>query len=356
MKLLIVNLMQIGDLVLTTPIFHALKDKYPDLFLAAAVNAQFADLVKFNPYLNQLFEIDKHSLRNFCSDLKAIRACHFDLLINLNDSERASALAILSGAKRIVGYAKPPFTFFFNETVPNLKRSIHQVDSHFNVLSCAGFTNLVNFGLEIFTPPNLSIPIEIPSHSKLIALNIGASWSSKRWPFNFFAQLANDLIQRGFTIAFLGSRADLPLVNQCLNLIPSKENTLVCTGRFNLLQLAAFFDNCHLLITNDSGPMHIAAARNLPTVSIFGSSPVIGFAPLLHSHTLIKSPAPCHPCYKHSCPLQGDSYMRCMKSITPDIVLKYSLELLSTFGQPAKDLPRIQGAYDCKVIDLAKQK
>ncbi|MBD3878238.1 MAG: glycosyltransferase family 9 protein [Quinella sp. 1Q5] len=352
MKILIVNLMQIGDLVLTTPVFRAIKSAYPDSFLAVAVNLQFADLVKFNPFLNRIFTVDKHSLKSFLHTVNDIRKEHFDLCLNLNRSERASALAALSGAKRICGYAKPGFSLFFDSVSPNLKRVIHQVQSHFKVLVAAGFAPLPIPKSDVFlgdTHLNISLP------NNIVAFNVGASWPSKRWLPEFFAYVANQLICRGFTVAFLGSNADALIVKQVTNLISPSLRLLVFTGKFSLLQLAAFFDHCRLLISNDSGPLHIAAARNLPAVSIFGSSPVIGFKPWLYSHFLIKSPAPCHPCYLQNCPLQGKDCLRCMKLISPEVVLKYSLELLSSFDKPAKDLPQIQGAYDCKVIDLAKQ-
>ena len=105
--------MQIGDLVLTTPVFRAIKSAFPNHFLAAAVNKDFADLIRFNPFLDNIFQIDKHSLKSFISSIQAIRQAHFNLTINLNQSERASSLAILSGADNIVGYAKPPFSLFF---------------------------------------------------------------------------------------------------------------------------------------------------------------------------------------------------------------------------------------------------
>ncbi|MBQ3444246.1 MAG: glycosyltransferase family 9 protein [Selenomonadaceae bacterium] len=352
MKILVVNLMQIGDLVLTTPVFRAIKSAYPTSFLAAAVNHDFAQLLQFNPFINQLFTLDKRSLASFIKTVKDIRNRHFDLCINLNRSERACAIAALSGAKRIVGYAKPLFYPFFNTVCPNLKRSIHQIVSHFRVLDAAGLSCYPIPQSDVFIG-NTSLNLHLPNN--IVAFNVGASWPSKRWLPNSFATVAQALIDRGFFVAFLGSKADIPIVDQCLAAIPDRRNVLVFTGNFSLLELAAFFDHCRLLITNDSGPLHIAAARNLPAVSIFGSSPVTGFAPRLHSHALLQSPASCHPCFLHRCPLKGDNYMRCMKLISPEVVLKYSLELLSTFDKPAKDLPHIQGAYDCRVIDLAKQ-
>lgn len=360
MKILVVNFMQIGDLILTTPVFRALRNACPDAFLAAAVNKAFAELVSNNPCLNQVFQLDKSSWKSFFSLLRQVRALHFDLCINLNRSERASAFAALSGAKSIIGYAKPPFSFLFNEVLINKNQEMHQVFAHFRVLNVAGFTDLKHNGLEIFLPKTATdfasnfFCKHFPANAKVIAFNIGASWSSKRWPPHYFAQVAESFLMRGFHVVFLGSKSDLPLVNLCTSLIINKSNLHIFTGRFSLIQLAAFFDHCYLLITNDSGPMHIAVARNLPSVSVFGSSPVTGFFPFANNHYLIKSPAPCHPCRNHSCKLLNDDFMTCMFSVPPSVVFFFSLLLLSSGGFPDKKSPQPPCDYYCNVVHLDK--
>lgn len=331
MKILIVNLMQIGDLVLTTPVFRALKSAHPDFFLAAAVNKNFAELVRFNPFLNQVFEVDKSSWTNSLKVIRAIRAGHFDLCINLNRSERACAAATLSGATRIVGYAKPPFSLFFDTVCPNLKRSVHQVISHFKVLDAAGF-HLPLAKSDVFIGNTTLEPLP----DNIIAFNVGASWPSKRWLPCYFASVANHFLNRGFHVAFLGSKADSPIVDECLAFIPDKSNVLVLTGKLSLLELAAFFDKCRLLVSNDSGPLHIAAARDCPAVSIFGSSPTIGFAPWNHNHVIIKSPAPCHPCYQHSCPTD----FKCMSLIRAEEVIKEAEGKVKRVGRGKEEKKR----------------
>lgn len=314
--------MQIGDLVLTTPVFRAIKTAHPDCYLAAAVNQDFADLVKFNPFIDSLFTVDKRSLKSLASTIRDIRRVRFDLCINLNRSERASAIAALSGANRIVGYSKPGFSLAFDTVCPNLKRVMHQIYSHFKVLDAAGFGNLTIPSPEVFIG-NTRLNLHLPDN--LVAFNVGASWASKRWLPSYFANVACQLLSRGFHVAFLGSKADIPIVDECLAAIPDKRNVLVLTGKLSLLELAAFFDYCRLLITNDSGPMHIAAARNCPAVAIFGSSPTVGFTPWHPRHFVIKATVPCHPCYNHSCP-RGD--LLCMKSISPQLVLDNANTLL----------------------------
>lgn len=356
MNILIINFMQIGDLMLTTPVFHALKLHDPNCNIALAADARFRDLVRHNPFINQFFFHDKRSLKDLLGIIRDVRHHHFDFCINLHRNERASALAAASGANRIIGYSKPGFSLAFDSVVPNLKNQMHQVYSHFNVLGKAGFHNLFNPGLELFIPDDISVDMNrfwyehFNQNDKVVAFNVGASWPSKRWLPEYFAQCADTLIESGFHAAFLGSADDLPIVNSCVSFMHHKPH--IFTGQFSLLQLAAFFDHCRLLITNDSGPMHIAVARNLPLVTVFGSSPVIGFYPFNSNDFLIKSPVHCHPCFNHLC--NNNIPMACMKAVTPDIALKYSFELLDKYGQSAKDIPRVYGDYDCKIVELDK--
>lgn len=154
MKILVINLMQIGDLVLTTPVFRALRNACPDAFIAAAVNKQFAELVLHNPCINHFFLIDKASHRSFLHNLKLARSFHFDIALNLNRSERAQAFAVLSNSRSLFGYASFPFSIAFSKVIPNRKRIMHQVFAHFQILFAAGFLKLKHNGLEIFAPNN----------------------------------------------------------------------------------------------------------------------------------------------------------------------------------------------------------
>lgn len=331
MKILIVNLMQIGDLVLTTSVFEALRKKFPNAFIAAAVNKSFAQLVDYNPFLDRVFHVDKSSWRNFFTNLSEIRALEFDFAFNFNRSERASALAALSNAKRIAGYSKPGFALMFSRVDLNLNRQMHQVFSNFHVLNNAGL-DVEPCRTFINVPDDISKRVHnlwlkhFNQNDNVIAFNVGASWASKRWLPQYFAQLANMLTLRNYHIAFVGSKADLPIVNECLSFISDKRNVHVFTGKFSLLELTAFFDHCNLIVTNDSGPMHIAVARNRPTLSFFGSSPVTGFYPFHSDSVLLKSKAPCHPCYKHSCPRRD---LLCMALIRPQLAFLAAIFILS---------------------------
>ena len=373
-KILVINLMHLGDLMLVTPILRTLRTNFPDAEISLLADKKLADLVKLNKNLTDCIFLDKkgadNNFFNFAKFIFRLREKNFDLVINLHRNERASALAAFSGGKKIVGYSKSIFSIFFDKVLPNpsiaqlkptyIPGSQHQVKSHFDVLKAIGIENIDDGGLEMWVDDAEKISAEkvlaenFPADTKVVALNIGASWLTKRWIDTYFAEVADNLIGRGYGIAFLGGTMDTEIVNACVEQMREKNNSLlkIFTGKFSLAELAGFLDKCVLMLTTDSGPMHIGVARNIPIVTMFGASPVPGFYPYDAKDILIKSPEPCHPCGKHICPRTGEENLACMKNIPVEIVLKYVDELLQNYGQPAEKIPRIYGKYQCRVVEL----
>ena len=366
-NILVINLMHIGDLMLVTPVLRTLRANYPKARISLLADKKLADLVQYNKWIDECLLIDKKgvddSLPNFIRYIFSLRKKKYDLVINLHRNERASALAAFSGADRIVGYSKPGFSMFFSQVLPNLKAVKHQIHSHFDVLEQAvGIEKIDDGGLEMWLPKEAEERAEKIWHEhftpgkRVVALNIGASWKTKRWIDSYFAQCADQLIEEGYELAFFGGPMDLEIVEACIEQMKHKDSRsyTVLTGKVSLAELGALLKKCVLFITTDSGPMHVGVAQNVPIVTMFGASPVPGFYPYDAKDVLIKTPEPCHPCGIHECPLEGERHMACMKNITVDIVMKYAHELLEKYGDMAGSIPRVYGAYECKVIDMAK--
>lgn len=373
MKILLINLMHLGDLMLATPALTTLRKNYPAAHLALLADKKLADLVTCNKNLDECILIEK-TFPALCKAIKLLRAAKFDLVINLHRNERASFLAAASGGKKIIGYSKPLFSFFFDKVLPNpsiarhklrgfkteyFPGTQHQVRSHFEVLRACGVEKIYDNGLEMWISDAAQdeaekIFRENFGGQKVVAFNIGASWLTKRWLDSYFATCADKLLERGYGVAFLGGTMDKEIVQSCVEKMNHKASARlkIFTGEFSLAILAGFLDNCVLFLTTDSGPMHIGVARNIPIVTMFGASPVPGFYPYDAKDILIKSPEPCHPCGRHICPKSGADNLACMKKIPVAVVMKYVFELLEKYGQPAKKIPRVHGAYDCRVIEV----
>lgn len=364
-NILVINLMHIGDLMLVTPVLRTLRANYPEARLTLLADKKLADLVAYNPYLDECLFIDKKGRDNhplaFLKFILRVRRIRFDLVINLHRNERASAIAAFSGAKRIVGYAKPGFSLFFDKVLPNKKAVMHQIHSHFEVLTkAAGVTKIDDGGLEMVLPPGAEEAAErlwrahFSPADRVIAFNIGASWETKRWLDSYFAECADAFIRRGYKIAFFGGPMDTALVDACVALMTERSSgaVVIFTGKVSLGVLAALLRRCVLFLTTDSGPMHVGVAMNVPIVTMFGASPVPGFYPYDAKDVLIKTPEPCHPCGIHHCPREGADYMGCMKHIPPAVVMKYADELLRAYEDQVGHIPRVYGQYQCKVVEL----
>ena len=367
-NILVINLMHIGDLMLVTPVLRTLRANYPSARLTLLADKKLRDLVEFNPYIDECMLIDKKGkddhFGSFFHFILGVRRKKFDLVVNLHRNERASAIAAFSGAKRIVGYAKPGFSLFFDQVLPNKKAVMHQIHSHFEVLTKAcGVTRIDDGGLEMEIPPGMDEEAarlwreNFPEGKKVVAFNIGASWPTKRWLDEYFAECADRLVDRGYSVAFFGGPMDEEMVRDCLAKMKHKDSDAVrvFTGKVSLGVLAGMLRRSALFLTTDSGPMHVGVAMNMPIVTMFGSSPVPGFYPYDAKDVLVKTPEPCHPCGIHICPKKGDDNMACMKKIPVDTVMHYVDELLDEYGDSVGEWPSHYGKYECRVIDLAKE-
>ncbi len=367
-NILVINLMHIGDLMLVTPVLRTLRANYPSARLTLLADKKLRDLVEFNPHIDECLLIDKKGKDDhfgaFFRFILGVRRKNFDLVVNLHRNERASAIAAFSGAKRIVGYAKPGFSLFFDEVLPNKKAVMHQIHSHFEVLTKAcGVTKIDDGGLEMEIPPGMDDEAarlwreNFPEGKKVVAFNIGASWPTKRWLDEYFAECADRLVERGYGVAFFGGPMDEEIVRDCLAKMKRKDDgaVRVFTGRLSLGVLAGMLRRSALFLTTDSGPMHVGVAMNMPIVTMFGSSPVPGFYPYDAKDVLVKTPEPCHPCGIHICPKKGEDNMACMKKIPVDVVMGYVDELLDKYGDTVGAWPEHYGQYECRVIDLGKE-
>jgi lipopolysaccharide heptosyltransferase II len=343
--------MHIGDLLLVTPVLRTLRTNYPEAELVLLADKKLEDLVKYNENINRLLTIDKKGYHNtlgrYLAFIAAIRREKYDIVINLHANERASFIAAFSGAKKVIGYSTWGAGFFFDLVCKNRKRVKHQVLAHFDVLNEGlGISHIHDRGIEMWLDEGAEVEATklweeaFPqANLPVMGLNIGASWPTKRWPVEMYAQLADRLLRAGYGIAFFGGSMDQELVAKAMDLMKLKEDPRIAvfTGKARLLVLAALLKKCRVLVTNDSGPMHIAVAMDVPLVSMFGASPVIGFYPYNDRSVILHSTMECHPCYQHSCRRKD---LACMYEMTVDMMLENALQQDVKYnGQLSNQLP-----------------
>lgn len=334
-KILVTFLMHLGDLTLTTPFIHALRKAAPDAHITFLADEKLKDVVLHNPYLDEVITIDKKGHDN---SILALIACarklskmDFDVLINLHPNERCSFICALTKTKLRAGTAHPLLKFMWDKFTP-LNRNIHAAEMYMDVLKQLGVTNIQHNGLEIFPSEENFRQAEefwrdngIFKTDKLIGFNIGSAVVTKRWAPERFAEVADTLAAKGYKSVFFGGTMDEEMVQEAVSRMQTVP--VVATGAFTIGTLAAAMHRCSLIITNDSGPMHVAISQKVPIVAMYGPSSPKLYGPYTKDATVVTAVPPCLGCsggMKHKC-----DDMQCMTRLTVAQVIEAAEKMLS---------------------------
>jgi len=315
----------IGDVLQLTPVIRALKSKYPDAKITLLVgSAATAELFRYNPAVSETIVYDKRgahkSLMAFIRLWKRLHATKFDLVINFQRSNfKAWLLALAAFPCRFLVYHKAR------------KRTVHAVVNYLETLAPLGIT-LTDLELELSPGPeakafagNLLAAFKA-SNRPLIALNPGASHPIKQWGSGQFAALA-DILSRELSanIIIVGGSDDIPLSEEIAQHTASRPLLLV--GKLDLLQLGAVLEQCDVLVSADTGPMHVATAVGTRVAGLFGSTDPARTGPVGSGHRVIQAEGvPCIPCRSLIC--QTAVYRECMEKILPETVYDVIRDML----------------------------
>jgi heptosyltransferase II len=328
-RILIFNVNWLGDVLFSTATIRNVRRNYPDSYIACVIPSRCYPILKGNPHLDEVIifdEKDRHkgmlAKLNFISLLKEKK---FDTVFLLHRSFSRALICRLAGIGERIGHNTKKRSFLLTQKITMPKKdSLHRIDFFLDVIEKAGLRVEDRYLDFIFTPEeekhvhDFLMKNSVNNGDFIVALNPGGNWIPKRWPKDYWAQLADKLIsEMNVKVIITGSISDLPLVNQIKGRM--KENPLVACGVFNIKQLGALAKRSDLFITADTGPMHIANAVGAKKIiAIFGptAKEITGPYPNMNTVILQKDIGCLIPCYKVSC---QDN--RCMKAVTPDDVL-----------------------------------
>lgn len=338
-KILVTFLMHLGDLTLTTPFIHALRKAAPDAHITYLVDEKLKDVVLHNPYLDEVITIDKlgrdNSILALAGCARRLSTMHFDVVINLHPNERCSFICALTKTKWRVGTCHTIFRPFWDIYV-QLDRTIHAADMYLDVLHELGVKNLEHNGLEMYVSEedvaianNFWREQGVMPSDKLVGFNIGSAIPTKRWAPERFAKVADVMVGKGYKVVFFGGAMDESFVNEAV--ASMNHTSIVATGAFSIGALAAALRRCDLLVTNDSGPMHIAISQNIPIVALYGPSLIKLYGPYTENAIVVTAVPPCLGCasgMKHKC-----DDMQCMTRLTVEQVVEAAEKMLNLHGE-----------------------
>jgi heptosyltransferase-2 len=359
-RLLVRGTNWLGDAVMTTPALLRLREKFPDTHLTLLTPEKLGDLWLHHPVVNET--VSFASGENIFSVAKKLRAGKFDLALVLPNSPRSALEVFLAGIPQRVGYARPWRNFFLTQTVaPRAeavqmrKRSVaeiqqliaqppianrqpptanplaHQIHEYLHLAAALGANP------EPLAPQLTVTPEEIAAARKkfglnqitglIFGLNPGAEYGpAKRWPVEKFIAAAQEIQQRtNCTWLLFGGKSDQAITAPIQSAIGNRQSAINLAGQTSLRELMALLKLCRVLLTNDTGPMHVAAALGTSVVVPFGSTSPALTGPGLPGdprQRLLTSDAPCAPCFLRECPID----FRCLNGLGVDCVVEAVLE------------------------------
>ncbi len=342
-RILIIRTDLMGDVILSLPAVHALRRAYPTAQLDMMVLPANVSVIACDPAVTRAVTYDPNiwrrpnafltpaSYRAFLRLIGDLRAAHYDLCVSLA-GDWASVFAFLSGAERRVGYRGEAYPFFMTDPVPGRRYRIrqHEVDYIAGLARAAGG---VIEGEQ--REPRLAISEQARAEVKallaasgisdgdvLIAVHAGATNGvAKRWPVPHWAALADRLIgELGAKVVLTGAPGDAEITKGVASQM--RQTPLDFAGKTTIPQLAALLERCNLVISGDSGPLHMAGAVGTPVVALHGPTAPELSGPVGKEATVLRLGIWCSPCYDASFWAVCRFYNPvCMKGITPDAVL-----------------------------------
>ncbi|PIF05430.1 MAG: glycosyl transferase [Draconibacterium sp.] len=319
-KILIIRFSSIGDIVLTSPVVRCLKNQLEDVEIHFVTKEKFAGIVQPNPYITKVHLLTD----NLTKLISALKRERFDYVIDLHHNLRSYRL---KRALNVQAFSVDKLNLkklLLIKMKINLLPEVHIVNRYLDTVAHLGIVNDQK-GLDYFIPEKERFKISDlpePFQNGYVAFVIAGTYSTKRLPFDKVAKICHGI---DFPVILLGGKQELDDGEKIL--ATSKGNILNYAGKINLGQSASIVENAKLVLTNDTGLMHIAAAFKKKILSFWGNTvPAFGMVPYLAdeaSELLEVSGLKCRPCSKlgfHSCPKK---HFRCMADIDTNAAIRW---------------------------------
>jgi len=334
----------LGDAVMTTPALERLRASFPNAEITLLATPLTAGLFQGSPFLNDIIEFRRREegVKAFFATVAQIRARRFDLAVLFQNAFEAALLTALGGVRLRIGFAEQGRGWLLTHRLHRSAqyRNRHQIHDYLDIVAecervCLGET----FQPAVAQPlPSLACNKEQNAAAAkllqrfgidsrpIVALNTAATNSrAKCWPIERFAALADRLMDElQAQIVLIGAASERANAENVIQRI-TRHGALNLAGKTTMAELVGLLTCCNLLVTNDTGPAHVAAALGTPTLTIFGPTNEFETAPTGRYAELIRAEGvECARCMHRDCPIDH----RCMTRIAPENVLARARRLL----------------------------
>ena len=322
-KILIVKPSSLGDVVQALPVLRLLKLAHPGAEIFWWVDSRYAPLLENDPDLSGVILFERNGWRSprrwlkLGQEILALRAHHFDLVIDLQCLARSGAFAWLANGGFLAGLDEPRegARGFYDLIVPRPSFGTHAVDWYLAVLPHLGVPVHKQF---IWMPGRPEVAQAVrnrwkPDGVRWVAVQPGARWPDKRWPAEYFADLVRQLAADFPDVRFavMGGKDERELGAGIAAAAPDRSLNLA--GELTLPEMVEWLRLCAVMVTNDTGPMHVAAALGRPVLGLFGPTDPRRTGPYGQVEHVLRQPPPCAPCFKPDC--ANPNHMECLRTI-----------------------------------------
>lgn len=330
----------LGDVVMAVPALRELRRILPDAHVAVVSRPAAADIFIEADFVDEVIGYDRNGLGSVWNQVRQWRRRKFDLAVIFPNAFEAAAIARLSGVPARIGYQtdrrgallthplpspewkdKRHESFYYSNIVAELERFLYGTSSIETTEPCfdlsvsedrkrKAFELLLEHGARMNAPLALLCPGSVNSRAK-------------RWPAERYAALANRLVESGANVVLIGSPGESDVTQEVCK--HAQHQLVALTGKTTVAEATALISIADVLITNDTGPAHIGAALNTPTIVIFGPTNPLTTYPLSPNSEIIRRAPDCAPCMLRDCPIDH----RCMTAIAPEEVFDRASALMS---------------------------
>lgn len=329
----------VGDAVITVPALKRLRWLLPKAHITLATRPLTKDLFAGASFIDDLIILEARGLWSTFSEARDFASRNFDLAILFPNSFQTALTAALARIPFRVGYQSERRGFLLTRAIsqPEWRASRHEVFYYLHLID--ELQKMIGDNREAPSPDaSVNVPVTDRERARKILIESGVNESNptialcpgsinsraKRWPVERYAALADRLIDAlKANVLLIGSAGELDVTNAVISLMTQKP--IVLTGRTDLAELVGVLNEVDLLITNDTGPAHIASSLGRPTIVIFGPTNPLTTRPFAEDAVVLRHPPDCAPCMLRDCPIDH----RCMTAISPDEVFAKAEAMLS---------------------------
>ncbi len=336
MRILIVKLSALGDVVQTLPSLTLIKKTLPSAKIDWVVDKRNAEVLEGHPYIKRLIIFSKDYIRlslKLINFLKELREKHYDVVIDYQGLLKSGLITGFSRAKYRAGFRnhREGSPFFYNLKLPPYDQDMHAVKRYLlltkEVLKFLGVPcdyNKENIPEVLWNKEIYFTTFEFIQKPYLIFVP-SARWKTKLWPFSYWEKLIEICgeLSKEYDIFITGSPTDSELKIWAESWEKNFNYVKSLVGKLRIKELVSFIKGAKLIVTVDTGPMHIASALKVPTVALFGPTSPERTGPWGERDIILKSEVSCSPCFKKKC-----RDLKCMKNIKPEEVKKTIKKLI----------------------------